>query len=425
MFRFTGEIDILNDRNLIFHNYLIENIGKAGHAWQSFRQYFLSTSDQGKIENCNNVPEIPHFTRLYTDSIVNKKVLLLIDQTSEQMEITRAIAKTMISSLSDSDSVAVLLIANKAVTFTLASNSCSKDTAMISATSSVKAKIYDFLDNANRTNGIANHTLGFQTAFEVLDRVYKESNSANLLPITFLYVSEGITTLFSDARNVLAEVTIGQSKLPHPVVINTIAVIANSRQIQYQTQFLQDITQQNFNKYSIDTSAWWVKKGDRSLFGQMIVINRTMDNLSKMPVSIVTDLFKNKNFINNQLTIHLPHFDAEISDDFIVSITKNCDQRGVFGIDLMLNYLIEDVLYSNTNNSYKFLVDMRGYAIAHSKFYPRPVTLKQSFHPVNIKILEKNKGFNELAWQKMKNQTSGSLKINDFSYTWSQVRLIF
>lgn len=421
---FSGEI--LNDQNLIFHNYLLENIGNAENGWQSYRQYyFLSTSDQAKIENCkeNSVPEINHFTHLFTSSLPNKRVLLLIDQTSEQMEITRAIAKTMISALSPSDSIAVILISNKATSFTY-SSICSKDsaTSMIAVTSSVKLKIYDFLDNTNRTTGIANHTLAFQISFEVIANVYKEStNGGNLLPVTFLYISEGITALFSDARNVLAEVSIGQSKLPHAVVINTIAVIANTRQLPYQTQFLQDITMQNYNKYSIDTSSWWNRKGERSLMGQMIVINRTMDNLSRMPVSIVTELFKYKNFINNQITIHPPHYDDAFSSDFIVSITKNCEQRGVFGIDIFLNYLIEDVMYSNTNNSYKFLVDMKGLTLAHSKSYPRPITLSQSFTPVHITLLEKNKGFTDASWQQMKNQTSGNFKIGDFSFTWSRV----
>lgn len=425
---FSGETDILSDKNLIFHNYLLENIGKADHGFESYRQYFLSTYDQAKIENCHNVPEINHFTRIYTNSIPNKRILLLIDQTSEQMEITRTIAKTMISVLGESDNIAVILIANKATSFTYSSSlsTCSKDSAppMIAATSSVKSKIYEFLDNTNRTTGIANHTLGFQTAFDVIQKVYKETPN-NLLPITFLYISEGITPLFSDARNVLAEMTIGQSKLPFPVIVNTVAVIANSRQLPYQTQFLQDITIQNYNKYSIDTSSWMNKKGDRSLAGQMIIINRTMENLNKMPISIVTELFKYKNFINTQITIHPPHYDREVSSDFIVSITKNCEQRGVFGIDLFLNYLIEDVMYSNSNNTYKFLVDMKGYAYAHSKSYPRPVTLSQSFNTVHIAQLEKSNGFSEASWNHMRSHTNGSFKVNGFSYTWKQVSVFY
>jgi hypothetical protein len=426
---FSGEIDILNDRNLIFHNYLLENL--AGLTSQSSRQYFLSTADQVKIENCKNVPEIPHFSRLYTDSIPNKRVLLLIDQTNEQMKITRAIAKTVISALNDnSDMVSIILISNKATAFTSPTTSsiCEKDTdSMITVTSLVKSKIYDFLDNMNRTSGIANHTLGFQSAFEVLERVYGESNKNILLPTVFLYISEGITTLFSsDARNVLAEISVCQSRLPFPVVINTIAVIANSRQIPFQTQFLQDITMQNYNKYSINTSSWMSRKsGERTLQGQMIVINKTMENLNRMPINLVTELFKYKNFINNQVTIHPPHFDAQFSSDFVVSITKNCEQRGVFGMDILLNYLIEDVLYSNTNNSYKFLLNMKGHAISHSKAYPRPVTLKQSFNLVHITLLEKSKGFNESAWQIMRNQSSGSFRIGDFSYTWNHVRSKF
>lgn len=421
---FSGEINlnILNDRNLIFHNFLIENIGKTDSSFESYRQFFLSTSDNARIENCGeSVPFINQFQKIYTNAISNRKILLLIDQTSEQIDISRAIAKSMISSLSESDQIAIVVIAADKVTkFWL--DSCVKDSAMVGVSSGIKLKIYDFLDNMNRTNGLANHTLGFSTAFEVFNRLYKESNSVNLLPITFLYISDGVTALFSDARNVLSEVTIGQSKLPHPVVINSCATIINSRQIPYQTQFLQDITSQNFLKYNINTSSWFHRKGDRSLIGKMFVVNRTMENLNKIPVSVTTEMFKYKNFINNQFNVHAPYYDSEWTNDFIVSITKNCDQRGIFGIDLFLNYLIEDVMYSNYfNNSYKFLVDMRGNALAHSYFYPRPITLKKSFHPVHITLLEKNKGFDEQSWLRMKNETNGNLIIGNYSYTWSQI----
>lgn len=416
----SGEInfDILNDRNLIFHNYLVENIGKAEH-WQSFRQYFLSTSDHGKIENCNYVPDVSHFTAVYASAIMNKRVVLLIDQTSEQMDTTRSVAKTVISALNDTDKVAVILIADKATQFTRP-DSCHSE-VMASATPAIKHKIYDFLDSANRTNGIANHTLGFQTAFGVLDRLYKEAGAGDLLPISFLYISEGVTDLFADARNVLAEITIGQSRLPHPVIINICAIVANNRQFPTQTQFLLDIASQNFIKYGLNTSSWMHRKGDRSLNGQMFLMNRTMERFQRHLLLCLTELFKYKSFINSQLTIHQPYFDSDFSNDFIVSLTKTCDQRGVFGIDLFLNFLVEDVLYSNQlNSSYKFLTDLNGNTFAHSHRYPRPSTLKETFHPVHIRLLEQSKGFDEL-WERIRVQPSGNERLANFSYTWRQV----
>lgn len=421
---FTGEINlnILNDRNLIFHNFLIENIEKFS-SWQSYRQYFLSTADNGKIENCNNIPDIKAFPRIYTNTINRKVLILLVDQTSEQIDITRSVMRSMISTLNDNDKVSIILIAAEKVTTFLSRQSCSTNETIVSVSSGMKSKIYDFIDNMNRTTGIANHSKGFSYAFEVFDKLYKESNSNGILPITFLYVSDGVTALlFSDSRNVLAEINVGQARLPHPVIINTCATINNFRQIPYQTQFLQDITSQNFVKYGIDTSTWWHRKGDRNLIGKMFVVNRTMENLSKIPMSVTTELFKYKNFINNQLTVHSPYYDTDMSNDFVVSITKSCDQRGIFGIDLFLNYLIEDVLYSsNVNNSYKFLLDMKGYALTHSLFYPRPVILRQSFYPVHITLLEKNKGFNEATWLKMKTESSGNVKLENYSYTWTRI----
>lgn len=417
----SGEFsfDILNDRNLLFHNYLIENIGKVDQSWQSFRQYFLSTSDHGKIENCNYMPDVTHFTRLYASAIQNKRIVLLIDSTSEQMETTRSVAKTVIAALNDTDKVSVILIADK-VTLFARSDSCQSE-AMSSATPAIKRKIYDFLDSANRTNGIANHTLGFQIAFGVLDRVYKEAKNGDLLPISFLYISEGVTDLFADARNVLAEITIGQSRLPHPVIINICAIVANNRQFPTQTQFLLDIATQNFVKYGLDTSSWWHLKGDRSLNGQMFLMNRTMERFQRNLLLCLTELFKYKSFVNSQLTLHHPYFDSDFSNDFIVSLTKTCDQRGVFGIDLFLNFLVEDLLYSDQlNESYKFMVDLHGNTFAHSLLYPRPITLKENFQLVHIRRLEKTKGFDEL-WEKMKNQTSGNERLERFSYTWRHV----
>ena len=417
----SGElnIDLLNDRNLIFHNYLIENVGNADRKWQSYRQYFLSSSDHGKIENCNYVPDIFHFTKLYSSAIMNKRIILLIDQTSEQMDTTRSVAKTVIAALNKTDKVSVILIADKVTIFSRP-DSCENE-VMAPATPTIKHKIYDFLDSVNRTNGIANHTLGFQVAFDILNQLYKESTNNELLPISFLYISEGITDLFADARNVLAEITIGQSRLPHPVVINICAIVANNRQFPAQAQFLHDIASQNFVKYGLDTSVWWHRKGDRSLNGQMFLMNRTMERFQRNLLLCLTELFRYKPFINNQVTLHQPYFDNEFSNDFIVSLTKTCDQRGIFGVDLFLNFLIEDVLYSNQlNSSYKFLTDLNGNTYAHSLLYPRPVTLKESFHPVNIRLLETTTGFDNL-WERMRSQQNGSMQLENWSYTWRHV----
>lgn len=412
--------DILNDRNLLFHNYLIENIGKADQSWQSFRQYFLSTTDQAKIENCKSpIPELSHFTRLYASAIRNKRLVLLIDATAEQMNTARAVAKTVVSALVDTDKISVILIADKVTMFSR-SDSCQSE-AMSSATPAIKRKIYDFLDSANRTNGIANHTLGFQVAFSLLDRVYKESTSEDQLPTSFLYISEGVTDLFADARNVLAEITIGQSRLPHPVIINICALVANNRQFPTQTQFLLDIASQNFFKYGLDTSSWWHRKGDRSLDGQMFLINRTMEGFQRNLLLCLTELFKYKGFINGQLTLHQPYFDSDYNNDFVVSLTKTCDQRGIFGIDTSYSYLVEDILYSDrVNTSYRFMVDMQGNAFAHSRLYPRPITLKENFQPVHIRLLETRKGFDGL-WETMQRQPNGTAQIEGWSYSWRHV----
>lgn len=311
IYNHNNQFDILNDKNLIFHKFLIENIAKvADDSWLSYRQYFLSTSDKGLVENCNNHLDDSRFMQLYMSSVEKKHVLLLIDTNSEMMDVTRAVAKSVIKVLTDTDRISVILISDKTATFSRSSQSCSAE-AMYAVTSSTKHNLYDFLDSLNKTNAITNHALGFQLAFELIQRLYRESNSSEMLPISFLYISQGYP--FSDPKNVLTEISQGQSKLIHPVTINTCAVIMYDRQIQYQSQLLQEISSQNYTKFNVNTTSWWHLKGNRSLIGKMFLINKTLQDVNKLPITMLTELYNYKDFINTKLTLHNPYFDSQFS----------------------------------------------------------------------------------------------------------------
>jgi hypothetical protein len=62
------------------------------------------------------------------------------------------------------------------------------------------------------------------------------------------------------------------------------------------------------------------------------------------------------------------------------------------------------------NSLYKFLTDMNGNTFAHSLLYPRPVTLKENFNPVDIRLLETTKGF-EVVWETIRSHEGSSPQV--------------
>ena len=60
-------------------------------------------------------------------------------------------------------------------------------------------------------------------AFDVLKELYKDESKK--LPISFLYISRGLLSPLSEAKNVLQAISNGQQELPFPVVINTCAIV--------------------------------------------------------------------------------------------------------------------------------------------------------------------------------------------------------
>jgi hypothetical protein len=405
---------LLSDRNLIFSNYLKEIIRKS-HNLHSSRQYFLSTSDHGKIENCNNVPEIPQFMKIYFSSIVNKTTILLFDQTTEQMEVSKNVAKKFISSLNEKDKITLILISDK-VSFFTTSKSCQnqyESEYLYNSSSEIKTKIYDFIDSINRTNEIANHTLIFETAFDVISKIY--GNSDEKMPISLLYISEGVANSFIDTKNVLNVINTAQSRLAHPVIIN-ICAITGSRPFPTQTQFLLDISSQDYEKFGINSSNWIHRHQYASLRGQMFLINKDLENLSRNLMLSLAELYNYKTFIEQKILIHEPYHDA-FSKDNVISISKTCDQKGIFAMDLYLNDLIKEIYSNDMANSYKFLVLKNGQTIAHSKRFPVPLRSK-SLQLVDINLFE---DFNDLWNEQIKVKKEGNAEYRNLTYSWKHI----
>lgn len=90
----------------------------------------------------------------------------------------------------------------------------------------------------------------------------------------------------------------------------------------------------------------------------------------------------------------------------IIPITQLCETNGIFGIDMYLSDIAEDVIYYNKyQDSYAFLIDTNGYAIMHPS-YPRPMGIRTNPFTTDIRYLEQSQGF-ESVRNKMLTLTNG------------------
>ncbi len=322
--------------------------------------------------------------------------------------------------LNDSDKLSVIGISDKVIKIVNNHICLGSENLMFAATMENKQTVYDFIDSLNKSAGATNHTLGFQASFQLLSKVY--THKSERVPISFLYISRGLLSPLSEAKNVLQVIAEGQNLMPHPVVINTCAIIIDKRRVMYEIQFLKDITYQNYSKFNL-SSIW--SNVNNNLSGKLFIVNKTREYVSNIGVSMFSELYSHKEFLSTNLVLHKPYYDST-SDELIMSISKTCKSRGVFGIDFSLNDILESVMYSNTPGSYKFLTDLFGNTISHPLF-PRPNKIKNDFESIPIKYLENKKGF-EALWKKIATEERGNATLdygnNIFSYVWNRISSI-
>lgn len=94
----------------------------------------------------------------------------------------------------------------------------------------------------------------------------------------------------------------------------------------------------------------------------------------------------------------------------IVSIVQLCSRFGIFGVDMYLSDIAEDVIYYNKyQDSYAFLIDVNGFTIMHPS-YPRPIGIHSNPFPTDIKYLEQIEGFSGVR-ENILNLTNGKYTI--------------
>ncbi|GFY69299.1 VWFA and cache domain-containing protein 1 [Trichonephila inaurata madagascariensis] len=144
---------------------------------------------------------------------------------------------------------------------------------------------------------------------------------------------------------------VGNQKSKSHVVINTYALIDDDRPVMYETDFMQDIAQQNFKKYSIHPK---VTKRIRYFCYNW----RHFSKFSKSPSS--------------KPVFSLPYFDS-VNKGMVVSMSQQVFNGknifGITGIDVSLADLTENISYfTNSESLYVFLMDETGIALTHPSF---------------------------------------------------------
>ncbi|GFR18765.1 VWFA and cache domain-containing protein 1 [Trichonephila clavata] len=333
-------------------------------------QYFISHDGAhfeypGYHPNFNCDQQTDRHRQIYLDTVKSKTkhVIIVIDQGNSlsmlQFGSAKTIGKHILGQLSFHD---------KILTFGLASdiqyaqgNNCSRE-SFLYATSETKLELTRFFENLTRKHNATDHVLGFRKIYEIIHEIELKNTSVHE-EILVAYVSRGLLSSLIDAKQVLEIISEGNQKSKSHVVINTYALIDDDRPVMYETDFMQDIAQQNFKKYSIHPKV--TKKNQK---GVMIPVNTTKD------ISVtIGDIFQNfPNHPSSKPVFSLPYFDS-VNKGMVVSISQQVFNGknifGITGIDVSLADLTENISYfTNSESLYVFLMDETGIALTHPSF---------------------------------------------------------
>lgn len=388
--------------------------------WQYFisiegvhNEYPANTFEWAK--DCLNVHDVRHRDVFISTIRPQRKHLVIvmdhgISLSLSQLLTAKAVAKHLLESLSENDYVGVIGLADLP-TYPRA-DSCLPHT-MVQATYETRLYFNKFLDGLKKEKAAANHSLGFQYAFEMIENsvMMKEKNDR----VMIMYISRGLLSSLTEARDVLDTIAYHNNKLHFNVIINTYAVIDDAKPIMYEKSFLQDIADQNYGKYDVPLA-----NSSSVLRGMMMAINKTKD-LSSTVGKFYLPL--------NQSDKYLPVFSLPYTDEadkaLTMSISQACihdgDLIGVVGVDLHMEDIAQDITYFNQEeDSYAFIINTDGYTIMHPSF-SRPIKTRlqpmhtdikhfenvPDFQRIRAAILQKERG-TEIAHIKRTNKRDSS-----------------
>lgn len=346
-------------------------------------------------QNCNNVHDTRHRdVFLRTIQPQRKYVVIMMDHGNSmsvtQLRTAKAITKHLIQSFSDNDRIGVFGLSNKPIY--PRSDPCLPHT-MVPATFETRIYFSKFIDSLEKQDTTTNHSLGFLTAFEMIEDILMDGNSLSEYAM-ILYVSRGLLSSLTDAREVMDVVSLHNAHTGHKVIINTYAVIDDGKPIMYEKSFMQDIAYQNFAKYDVK-----YRLKTPVVRGIMMAINSTQDLSS----SVGRFYLPLNRTAQEDPVFSLPYID-EADGALSISLNQPCFHTtmgqpdktqliGMVGVDLHMEDVAQDITYYNNNDqSYAFLITTEGYTIMHPTFQRPLRTNVQPMH-TDIRHFEQHSGF--------------------------------
>ncbi|KAJ8980589.1 hypothetical protein NQ317_018716 [Molorchus minor] len=334
------------------------------------REYFISETEVRRsiyspFSVCNECDENIIWNNYMKQHIYQTKTMVLILDIggsigNSQMQNIKAVAKKVISLLSNEDRIALLTIGDNYTSF---KNDCDKlKRSECISTAICQRALNNYVDALITDSSATNHVLGIQKGLEIIS---KEARLIGNNTVMLLYVSRGLLSSLSEPRNILEAVAQFTNSYNVSLIINTCAILADLKPVMYEPQFLQDLAEQNYTKYNISCKSNMLRKT-----GVMLTINNS--NSVPFVVNRFYNYFNANRSIKLNRNLYLPAKD-EFSGDLTVSFTVNWMWRGHFYMlcaDVYFLSLVEDLIYysSNQDYSYAFLMDLQGNILIHSSF---------------------------------------------------------
>ncbi|XP_061168196.1 VWFA and cache domain-containing protein 1-like [Saccostrea echinata] len=344
------------------------------------------------FNNCPKAHDIRH-SDVYLSTVQPQPqhVVIVMDHgnslSSNQLKTAKGIAKQFLNSLSERDRVAVFGLASRpSFPRDPRDDSCLPN-SLVPATFEASLFFSSFVDNLRQEDASTNHSLGFQTAFEMIENMVRRSKGVNIENAMILYISRGLLSSLTEGRDIMETISIHNGRLDHRVIINTYAVIDDGKHIMFEKSILQDIAEQNFHKYEVQ-----YKSPKPVIAGMMVTINSTKD----LSVSVGKFYLPLNKTAPEASVFSLPYMDMA-DQTLTMSISQPCfhgkELIGIMGIDLHMEDVVQDVTYYNQDiNSYVFLINTDGYTIMHPSFNRPMKTRIQPMH-TDIWHFENKDGF--------------------------------
>ncbi|KAK3089856.1 hypothetical protein FSP39_007106 [Pinctada imbricata] len=334
-------------------------------------------------KDCSNVHDSRHSAvNLATAQPQAKHIVIVMDHgnslSTNQLRTAKGIAKYLLGSLSEKDRVGIFGLAS-GPTFPRdpRDDSCLPN-SLVPLTYEASLFFSNFIDNLEKEDSSTNHSLGFETAFDMIENMIHRSKGFNIENPMIIYISRGLLSSIAEAKDVMETIAIHNGRLQHKVVIDTFAVIDDGKPIMLEKSFLQDIAEQNFDKYKVQ-----YRSNHPVTTGMMSAINSTKDL-----IITVGKFYQPLNRTVSEFPVFsMPYID-EADNALTMSISQPClhgdEFFGVMGVDLHMEDIVQDVTYySKDTGSYSFIINNEGYTIMHPSF-SRPV--KTRIQPMHTDI---------------------------------------